>query len=429
MLNFFSNFIYSNFKNEFFSKYKDKSNEELKTTISEILIEGLSNNMQNENFNFNFIDFEMLNTDKLLASLTKPDFNISSIQFSSNKNLTSEKINDLMKIFSKVPTLKSIFFYNTGLDYSILPNSLNTILIENNIEFLLLSNEKLDDDGFESLSQTIISKCSKLKSLSLNKLSLTSKCLIQLAELFEKSSIEDITISNADFSEISDDTKTKLIQALSNNTHLTHLRLNACNLNSNALLFFEALKNNTKLKLNLLNLNENNINEEVFKEALEKLKLIKLDTLELNNNNINDTGIFYLYDYLKDTYPNNKNNIKTEDLFKFLDLEQNNITDKGAQIVENIIDSDYFYLKNLNIAFNKISKQEIDRIVCSLVEFSQRNESKMNIERIGLDDIFKYLNISQIGVDLRRNNNITNDDYKLTFEDKIDLEFNRFFSS
>lgn len=429
----YSKFILNNFTKEFYNKKIPNIDE---NNVFDIAREGLECNNANSDFDFSFLDLSKIKYSVFLKALN-PESKVESIIFASNPNINETILNDFVTAFCQVKVLKNLFLYNTNLKDSQLANPICNALEKDSIEFLLLSNDELNDSGLKQIAGKLI-KCKKLQRLSLTSLNLGADSLNHLANCINScQSLKILEIAKSNFSVVRTNDfnvnkeitnpEINFLKSLRNSVTLEHLSMIACKLGKEAAYITEAISLNDKSALKILNLSENDIDPDIFNLILESLKKAKMQYLILNNNKISDLGMFHLYDYLENTYPSNINGNKFSERVQFFGLEQNEITDKGAQILINAIDNGFFYLKLLNLKFNSISSKNIEKLADSIVNFSIFNENEMNKGNYGIDKIFDFLNISQFGLDVRRNGNMSDEDYKKFYASKIKKEYNRFF--
>jgi len=318
------------------------------------------------------------------------------------------------------------------------------LLKKSKVNGILLSNDNLGDTGFDYLVKTSLAMENSLMYLTFTSVNLSSDSLDNLAKLIDCSNlISLISISNSNFEvkrEKGFDLKAalakkdsdgrdgcSLLKSFSKNKSLEEISFINCNLGAECPYMVYSFSVNPDNKIKILNFSQNGLVAEDLKQILEAAKNLKMRYLILNGNKVEDLGMFHLYDYLQETYPHNSNGTNYEERIQFIELEQNGITDKGIKLIINAIEQEYYYLKNLNLKFNKISRRFVEQTAQAIVDFSKENEKKMDIGKVGLDNIFKYLNISQISIDLRRNLDMTDEDYHTCFTDVVQNEYDRFF--
>jgi hypothetical protein len=445
--NFYSDFIHQNFSEEFFNKYKSKQEQELKQNFYKIISEGIASDAINYEINLGFIDFSDDSDYSTMLDCLSPDTDITSLLIASNPNFNEQVLNNILKAFSCVKAFKNLYIYNSGLQGNFLADPIAELIKTDHLETLHLSNNSLNDVGLATITAnfqqsknlinltltnigishssynalgSIVLNCENLKFLNI------SDCDISIQRDSEFNFLKDVKIKG-NSNDNDNGNSVNFLTAISKSSSIQNLSLINCMLGREAVYIMQALENNSSTCINLVDLTENNIGSEDFKDLLNSLRNLKLQYLKLNQNNISDLGFFHLYDYLEATYPKNTKNLNYTEKVQFLDLEQNDITDKGAKILISIIQSDFFYLKNLNLKFNKVSSSIIGKIADTLVEYSKQSQLKLDIEKSGLYNIFNILNISQIGIDLSKNFNVSDDEYNSIFRDKINNEYQRFF--
>ena len=433
--NIFEKLIFNNFNKEFSNNYNNKTKEELKENFFNILTQGIKAKATGFNFNLSYIDFNLTEGYEKMLQELKEDTNLNSLLLANNPNFTSSQFSNILSDFGKVKSLKKVFLYKTDLNSEELANGLNSLFKISKLTDFLISNDNLCDSGLKNIIPNL---GDSFINITFTSTGFTKASFNLLGELIKNcKTLKSLFISNCnleigenyDLKDLNNSENFVFLDALSKNESLENLSIVGCNLAKEAEAIFKVLeskkdsKRNSKIKF--INLSENKIGPENFKNILESIKTIKLKYLILNGNKVGDLGMYHLYDYLEDTYPMNKNKIKFDERVSFIELEDNEIRDKGAKTLINAIDSDFFYLVNLNIKFNYIDSKYVKKIAEALVNFSERNEKSMDITKSGLTDIFKYLNISQIGIDVSKNNGMLDSEYKEIFTNLIEKEFDR----
>lgn len=440
--NYYTNFLQQNFSEDFYNTYINQSEQDLKKNFFKIISEGITLNFVNYELNLGFIDFTEDKDYNIMLDILNENTEITSLLLASNPNLNEKDLTTILNTFANVKSFKNLYIYNSGLQGNFLADSISTLIKKDHLETLHLSSNNLNDIGLKSISENFLQN-KILNNLTLTNVNISSNSLSTIAKIIDEcQSLNFLIVSDCNLNiareqnfnfvtnvknnEKKDDS-TNFLTAISKSSSLQNLSLVNCNLGREAVYILQALENNSNSNIKLIDFTENNIQSDDFRDLLVCLKKLKLQYLTLNQNNISDLGIFYLYDYLESTFPKNTEHIIFSDKVQFLDLEQNNISDKGAKILINIIQSDFFYLKNLNLKFNKVSPSMIAEIANTLVEYSKQSQLKLDIEKSGLYNIFNILNISQIGIDLSKNFNVSDKEYDSIYSEKIKQEYERFF--
>jgi Ran GTPase-activating protein (RanGAP) involved in mRNA processing and transport len=270
----------------------------------------------------------------------------------SNNNIGDEEVLRLTEAFKQCRMLKllDLSINNIGkAGAKMLENalSINTTLIHLNLEM-----NYVEQEGANSISRLMTNE--NLKSIAYINLSenhIFCEGAISLASAINKQnqSLTHLDLSNNSIEKGFE----SLALALERCENLKYL-----NLNGNWIDSYESLSGvlvQCKL-LKHLDLGYNSIRLLESNSFINELGQCSLICLELPNNNICDEGIVKLIGKLK--------LCRT---LKKLNLSENNISDKGAEILSRaLIDCDWPELKELNLSSNKIDNKGVESIAYAL---------------------------------------------------------------
>jgi hypothetical protein len=429
----YKNFLHSNFQETIISKYSSLCEEELEREICTIVIDGFKSNLNTPILNFNFIEF----SDAFIEALgnIKEDTIIESVIFATNTSLDKEDFLKIADLLSKVKTLTDLYVYNSKLEGKDLLKPVNQIIKSVGLQTFLLSKQIVGNQGFEYMIEKGLLLNNTLIELTFSNLDIDYNgfdvlgLYLSLKDTLKQLSIYSCNLrfnrpanfeidsyDNKDISEIRKDTCSFLL-GLKKNKSIEKLTIIDCGLGSETSWIMHAISKNPESVLRNVDFSQNAIKADDFKIVLEMSKQTNIKSILLNSNSISDLGIFHLYDYLASTFDQTKR-------IEFLELEDNNISDKGAEILINAINMNYFYLTKLGLAYNTIGGTAITNVAKALVEFSKRNEENMGVE---FDKIFLFSNIGQFSIDLIRNGTMNDEEYFKAYQSIIEEEYHRFF--
>jgi len=357
--------------------------------------------------------------------VTEDLINHLQVNYHSQLSLVSSKISnkDLQLLFDKFSNcekLEDLFIYNISVgneDFIIA-----CAQIFKKVKYLLLNKLIIDNNSLLQITNSSIILNKNLKELTLSNLPVDISAFEELSLYLSSSdcSINKLNITSCNLFIQEDDKENKFFNSLSINQSLESLVITNCNVKKEANFIIENISKNPSSKISILDLSQNLISTNDFSLFLPYLKNTHLNSLLLNGNAITDLALFYLNDYASEIINSQS---ETTKLF-ILELENNNITDKGAELIISLINNDLFFFNKLGLAYNQISENKIKQIAAALVNYSLRMETLMGMN---FDKIFMYPNIGQISIDLIRNGTMNDDTYNEVYLTVINNEYNRYF--
>lgn len=376
-------------------------------SIEEIMSSAYENNKFKLNLNLSFISLD--ENASILKNINK--------NYYSQLTLASTVIKDSLVLSTLLSDLSISDFFLYNIDLSGINVAEIAKEICSKIKFLLLSKLTIGNDTLNNLVLQSLLVNKNIKEITFSSLDISINGLNELSLLLSKNdiSLERLCINSCDLSiQDFDEKQMNIFNCLSTNNTIIDLILTNCNIKKESILLFESLRSSKVVNLDL---SQNKIGPEEFKELLVFLDNSNIKNLYLNNNFISDLGVFYLDAFMTKT-------INSKEKLNILELEDNNITNKGASIIASIIKDNYFYLAKLSLAYNSIDAAKIRDIANALVDYSKRNELLMGEN---FDLLFKFPNIGQIVIDIKRNTNMSDEEYKEVYLSLVDEEYNRFF--
>ena len=280
----------------------------------------------------------------------------------------------VVNALKKLSTLKQIHLNDNKNRGKELGVALASVLIQNNlIETLLVSDNNLNDDGVIKIAQSL-HKNSKLRFFSLRNNNITEEAAEALASVISSNiGVEELYLGNNQLqmgvikiaNPLKNISSIKVLDLMNNNINeqatnelaavirandlLEELWLSGNHLGSSIVVVVNALKGISTLKNLALNDNKNRSEELalVLASVIEHNELIKM--LLLRDNNLNDHGVIEIAQSL----------CKSSKL-KCISLQNNNITEKVAEILSSVISSNtgleelYFGNNHLHLGVVKI---------------------------------------------------------------------------
>ena len=326
----------------------------------------------------------------------------------------------IVDALKQVTTLKELDLNNNQNRSKEFAATLTSILSDNNfMESLLLSDNKLNDDGIIKIAQSLC-KHTKLKIINLQSNNITEKSAEALASIISSnteleelylgnntmqlgvivistalkniSSLKVLDLANNNIPEKAADELSAAIRA---NNSLEKLWLNRNDLGSSTVMIVNALKQVTTLKE--LNLNDNQNRSEELAPALTFIisDNKSMESLLLSGNNLNDDSVIKIAQSLcKHTK------------LKIINLRSNNITEKSAEALASIISSntglEQLYLGNNTMQLGVITVSTALKSISSLKVLDLENN---NIPEEAVDELSAAIRANSSLEKMRLNNN------------------------
>lgn len=443
----YKEFLKLNLKDTEYTNFENKDEKEIETNFHDIFKGGLKNNLFQSQLNLSFIPI----TENLITCFesVSADTNINEIMIAPSDGINQKEYNLLFAAIKKISNLISLYVYNTKIEGIELTDPISDVVKSTALKSLLISDCKVGNIGFPNLIEKGLAFSSSLRELILSKVELEYEGFDTIGLYLAKNTLELLSISSCnslgktlerspkfDFNSYHDkeadfikSEKCCFLRGLLQNTSLRKLLLVECELKKEAVNIIEAISKNKNSNIDFIDFSKNEIDAYHFVEILSFIKTTKsIEHLTLNSNRIGDLGFFFLQDYLKDTKEKEdqgKDQVKKDPpKLKILDLEDNNITDKGIGILITSINDGDFYLTRLGLAYNLITKPLIVAVANALVILSKANEEKAGQN---FDMLFTFINIGQISIDLIRNRDMTDSEYNECYLKIIEKEYNRYY--
>ncbi len=336
-----------------------------------------------------------------------------------SSRISNESLKLLFEKFSSCDKLDDLFIYNISVDNEVFTKACEKIF--RNVKYLLLNKLIIDNNSLLNITKSSLIQNKNLKELTLSNLPVDISAFEELSIYLSTSdcSINKLNITSCRLFINENDKENKLFTSLSVNQSLESLVLTNCSIQKEANYIIENISKNPNSNIALLDLSQNLILTNDFSSLLPYLKNTHINSLLLNGNAINDLALYFIHDYASEII-NNKSGTK----LLILELENNYITDKGAELIISLINNDLFFFNKLGLAYNQISENKIKQIAASLVNYSLRMETLMGMN---FDKIFMYPNIGQISIDLIRNGSMSDETYNDVYLSVINNEYNRYF--
>jgi len=301
------------------------------------LNENIVNNLVNKKVSYTFQNFNLINSiNRILSNVCLYQQNIKQITFNSNKlnqHLFSSKI---MTVIKSLVNLTYLNLSNNGIcdedikllmEYLKENKNLKTLILNKNnltsssgfyiadslskntiLEEIYLSNNKVNENGLNSLINILLNKNKSITTLDLSYNNLQQENIISIGDF------------------------------LSSNPNLKYLDLSGNSIEEqSANLFGISLKKNTNL--NVIKLNKCNLNENSSPQILNFMSLTKIYKIELNDNQFGEMGPLIILNKLKAT-----SSLK-EISFQTCEITPNLLT-SISQILKDCKNLEYIDLRN-----------------------------------------------------------------------------------
>ena len=297
-------------------KVIDLSNNSITGEVAKDLAIIITNNSNLEELCLS--DNDLKSSASIILQALKNNSQLKKLNLNSN-SMSGKVAEDLANVIRSNSGLEQLYLSDNNLKSSAIV-ILQALKDNSQLKFLNLNSNNMTGKVAEDLAN-VIRNNSGLKQLCLSDNNLKSSAIVILQALKDNSQLKILNLNNNNMSEkVAED----LANVIRNNSGLEQLYLSDNGLKSSASIILQALKDNSQLKS--LNLNNNNMSGKVVEDLADVIRNKSgLEQLCLSDNNLKSSAIVILQA------------LKDNSQLKFLNLNNNNMSEKVAEDLANVI--------------------------------------------------------------------------------------------